>query len=91
MNHIKNTVVAVVAAGVLSLVAGCGDLEPPANDVGRSVDKKNDGPAPRIPVRTNPNRLDFGDGEAKAPAKPRSKSRTDRNPARLDFGDNGRS
>lgn len=87
MNHIRNTVAAVVAAAALSFVAACGDLEPPASDIGKSVDKKNDSPAPRIPVRTHPNRLDFGDGQAKVPAKPKW---TDRNPSRLDFGDNGR-
>ena len=89
MNHIKNTVAAVLAAAALSLVTACGDLEPPANDIGKTVEKK--APAPKAPVRTNPNRMDFGDGEVTLPVKPRSKSWTDRNPSRLDFGDNGRS
>ena len=88
MNHIRNTVAAVVAAAALSLVAACGDVEPPAHDIGKTVEKK--APAPKAPVRTNPNRMDFGDGEATVPAKPRSKSWTDRDPSRLDFGDNGR-
>ena len=52
MNHIKNTVAAVVAAAALSLVAACGDLEPPANDIGKSVEKK--GPAPEGPCGTTP-------------------------------------
>ena len=86
MNHIKNTVAAVVAAAALSLVTACGDLEPPANDIGKTVEKK--APAPKAPVRTNPNRMDFGDGEATVPAKPRPS--VDHNAARLDFGDNGR-
>ena len=89
MNHIKNTVAAVLAAAALSLVTACGDLEPPVNDIGKTVEKK--APAPKAPVRTNPNRMDFGDGEVTLPVKPRSKSWTDRNPSRLDFGDNGRS
>lgn len=90
MNHIKNTVAAVVAATALSLVAACGDLEAPANDIGTSVEKKTKSPAPEQPVRDHAGRMDFGDGEATLPAKPRSKSWTDRNPSRLDFGDNGR-
>ena len=88
MNHIKNTVAAVVTAAALSLVAACGDLEPPANDIGKSQDKKSDSPAPKQPVRDHTNRLDFGDGEATLPAKP--KPSKDTNASRLDFGDNGR-
>ena len=88
MNHIRNTVAAVVAAVALSLASGCGDLEPPANDVGKSVDKKNNGGAPKGPTWDHPNRMDFGDGKVTLPAKP--KPSTDRNTARLDFGDNGR-
>ena len=88
MNHIKNTVAAVVAATAISLVAACGDVEAPATDIGKSVEKKS--PAPEGPVRTNPNRMDFGDGEATLPAKPKTKSWTDRDPSRLDFDDNGR-
>ncbi len=90
MNHIRNTVAAVAAAAALSLVAGCGDLEPPANDIGKSVEKKSKSPAPKIPTWDHPNRMDFGDGEATMPAKPKAPSWTDRNPSRLDFGDNGR-
>lgn len=90
MNSIKNTVAAVAAAAALSLVAGCGDVEPPANDIGTSVDKSKS-PAPKGPVRDHANRMDFGDGEATLPEKPKSKSWTDRNASRLDFGDNGRS
>ena len=89
MNHLRNTVATVVAAAALSLVTACGDLEPPANDIGKTVEKKTK--APEIPVRDHANRMDFGDGEVTLPAKPRSKSWTDRNPSRLDFGDNGRS
>lgn len=92
MHRIKNTVVAVVGAAALSLVAACGeDLEAPANDIGNTVEKKSEGPAPKAPVRTNPNRMDFGDGKATLPAKPKSKTWTDRNRSRLDFGDTGRS
>ncbi len=91
MNHIKNTVAAVVTAAALSLVAACGDVEPPANDIGKPVDKSSEGPAPKGPVRDHTNRMDFGDGEATAPAKPKTKTWTDRNPSRLDFGDNARS
>ena len=86
MNHIKNAVTAVVVAAALSLVTACGDLEPPVNDIGKTVEKK--APAPKAPVRTNPNRMDFGDGEATVPAKPRPS--VDHNAARLDFGDIGR-
>ena len=86
MNHIKNTVVAVVATAALGLVTACGDLEPPVSDIGKSVEKK--APAPKAPVRTNLNRMDFGDGEVTLPAKPRPS--IDHNAARLDFGDNGR-
>ena len=41
MNHLRNTVVAVAAAAALSLVAACGDVEPPATDIGKSVAKQN--------------------------------------------------
>ena len=77
---------AITAAAVLSLVAGCGDLEPPATDIGKTVGKKS--PAPRMPVRTQPVRMDYGDGEATLPAKP--KPAKDDNPSRLGFGDTGR-
>ena len=87
MNHIKNAVTAVVVAAALSLVTACGDLEPPATDIGKTVEK-NESPAPKGPTWDHPNRMDFGDGEATLPAKP--KPSTDRNTARLDFGDNGR-
>ena len=90
MNHIRNTVAALATVAALSLVAACGDVEAPASDIGKSVEKNNQSPAPKGPVRTNPNRMDFGDGEATLPAKPKTKSWTDRNPSRLDFGDNGR-
>ena len=87
MTHIKNTVAAVVAAAALSLVvASCGDVEPPATDIGKSVEKK--GPAPKGPTWDHPNRMDFGDGKPTLPAKP--KPSTDDNPSRLNFGDNGR-
>lgn len=90
MHRIKNTVVAVAAAAALSLVAACGeDLEPPANDIGNTVEKKSKSPAPKMPVRDHTGRMDFGDGEAKLPAKP--KPSKDTNPSRLDFGDTGRS
>lgn len=88
MNHIRNTVVAVAAAAALSLVAACGELEAPANDIGTSVEKKSKSPAPKVPVRTQPNRMDFGDGEATLPAKPKTWKHD--NASRLDFGDNGR-
>ena len=88
MNHIRNTVTAAVAVAALSLVAGCGDVEPPATDIGTSVDRKNDGAVPKGPTWDHPNRMDFGDGEAKVPAK--SKPSTDDDPSRLNFGDNGR-
>ena len=39
-------------------------------------------------MRDHPNRMDFGDGEATLPAKP--KPRRDANLSRLDFGDDGR-
>ena len=87
MNHIKNTVAAVAAAAALSLVAACGDLEAPASDIGKSVEKSQ-GPAPKGPIRDHTNRMDFGDGQATLPAKP--KPSKDTNPSRLDFGDNGR-
>lgn len=87
MNNIRNAVVAVVAAAALSL-AGCSDVEPPATDIGKSQDKKSDGPAPKQPVRDHTNRMDFGDGKATLPAKP--KPSRDDNSSRLDFGDNGR-
>lgn len=90
MNHIRNTVAAVAAAAALSLVAGCGDLEPPASDIGRSVDKASKSPAPRVPAWDHASRMDFGDGEATLPAKPKAKTRVDRNPSRLDFRDDGR-
>ena len=86
MNHVRNTVAAFVAAAALSLVAGCGDVEPPANDIGTSVDKKR--PAPKGPTWDHSNRMDFGDGKATLPAKPRPTS--DDNPSRLNFGDSGR-
>src|SRR5687767_1111492 len=59
MNHIKTTVAAVVTAAALSLVAACGDVEAPANDIGTSVEKKS--PAPEMPVRDHTGRMDFGD------------------------------
>ena len=85
-NHLTSTAVAVAAAAALSLLTACG-TETAANDIGGVVEK-SDTPAPKIPVRTNPNRLDFGDGEATLPAEPRREP--DRNRARLDFGDDGR-
>lgn len=88
MNVIKHTVAAVVAATALSLVAACGDVNPPANDIGQVDDKKAKAPVPEAPVRTQPNRMDFGDGEAKVPEEP--KTAKDDNEARLDFGDDGR-
>jgi hypothetical protein len=89
MNHFRNTLAGVVTAAALSLVAACGDVEPPANDIGGASDKKtNDTPVPKAPVKTDPNRLDFGDGEATLPAKP--ETRVDDNRSRLDFGDDGR-
>ena len=88
MNHLRNTVTAVVAAAALTLVAACGDVEPPATDIGKSVDKKNDSPAPKGPTWDHPNRMDFGEGKATLPAKP--KPTRDGNSSRLDFGDNGR-
>ena len=88
MNHLRNTVVALAAAAALSLVAACGDVEAPANDIGSAGDRTSDTPAPKGPVKTDPHRLDFGDGEATLPAQPRT--RTDQNPSRLDFGDDGR-
>lgn len=89
MYAIQHTVAAVVAATALSLVAACSDVQPPANDIGHVGDTKSKAPVPRGHTRTNPNRMDFGDGEATVPAKP--KAPRDRNPARLDFGDVGRS
>lgn len=90
MNHTRNTVAAVAAAAVLSLVAGCGDLEAPANDLGRSVDTSSKSPAPKVPAWDHASRMDFGDGEATLPVRPKAKTRVDRNPSRLDFGDDGR-
>lgn len=87
MNHIKNTVAAAVTAAALSLLAACGELEAPDNSIGKTVEK-SEGPAPKIPVRDHANRMDFGDGEATLPAKP--KPSRDDNASRLDFGDNGR-
>ncbi|MFC7727838.1 hypothetical protein ACFQW6_22225 [Nocardioides sp. GCM10028917] len=87
MNHLRNTVAVVAVTAALSLVAACGDVEPPANDITKSV-KKSKSPAPKMPVRDHANRLDFGDGEATLPAKP--KPTRDINLARLDFGDHGR-
>ena len=89
MHSIKHTVAAVVAASALSLVAAaCSDVEPPANEIGQGGNTKDKGPAPKGPVKTNPNRLDFGDGEAKVPARP--KAPKDNNSSRLNFGDDGR-
>lgn len=88
MNHITNTVAAVVATAALGLVAACGDLEAPANDIGTSVEKKSKSPAPEQPVRDHAGRMDFGDGEATLPPEP--KPSKDTNPSRLDFGDTGR-
>jgi hypothetical protein len=87
MNPIRNTVVAVAAAAALSLVAGCGDVEAPAQDIGDAGDRTSDAPAPKGPVRTNLHRLDFGDGEAAPPEEP--EPTRDARLARLDFGDNG--
>ncbi|HSU03857.1 MAG TPA: hypothetical protein VLK03_15000 [Nocardioides sp.] len=89
MNAIKHTVVAVVAATALSLVTACSDVQPPANDIGQLGDEKSKAPVPKGHVRTNPNRMDFGDGKATLPAKP--KAPRDHNRSRLDFGDDGRS
>ncbi len=89
-NHIKNTVAAVLVAAALGFVAACGDVEAPANDIGTSVEKKSQTPAPRGPVRDHATRIDFGDGPARLPAKRKTKSWTAGNPSRLDFGDNGR-
>lgn len=88
MTHTRNTVAAVVFAAALSLVAACGEMEAPAENIGSTVDKKSKSPAPKGPVRDHTNRLDFGDGRATLPAKP-TPSR-DANASRLDFGDNGR-
>ena len=89
MNHLRKSLAAIVTAAALSLVAACGDVEPPANDIGGASDTKtSDTPVPKAPVKTDPNRLDFGDGEATLPATPRT--RPDDNRARLDFGDDGR-
>ena len=90
MNQIRNTITAVVATAALSVVAACGDVEPPANDIGRAAEKTSRSAAPDVPVWDHPGRMDFGDGEATLPARPRSKGWTDRNPSRLDFGDDGR-
>jgi hypothetical protein len=88
MNHLRNTLAAVGAAAALSLLSACG-VEAPASQIGGTVDEKtSDTPAPKAPVKTNANRLDFGDGEATLPATP--KARPDDSLARLDFGDDGR-
>ena len=87
MNHLRNTITAVAAATALTFLAGCGDVQAPANDIGGAVEDTGT-PTPRIPVRTDPNRLDFGDGEAILPPEPRRPRDTNR--ARLDFGDEGR-
>jgi hypothetical protein len=87
MNHIRNVLVALAAAAALSLVAGCGDVDAPAQDIGGADERTSDTTAPEGPVRTNLHRLDFGDGEAAPPAKP--EPTRDANLARLDFGDNG--
>ena len=87
MNQIKNVVVAVAATAALSLVAGCGDVEPPAQDISGTNDRPSDSPAPEGPVRTNLHRLDFGDGEAAPPSE--SEPARDANLSRLDFNDNG--
>ena len=60
MNHLTKTVVAVAAAVSLGLLTACGDQESPAGNTGTSAEKK-ESPAPKSPVRTNPNRMDFGD------------------------------
>ena len=87
MNQIKNVVVAVAAAAALSLVAGCGALDAPAQDIGGPGERTSDTPAPEGPVRTNLHRLDFGDGEAAPPAEPEPSR--DAKLSRLDFNDNG--
>lgn len=88
MTHIRNTVVAVVLAAALSLVAACGELEAPVENIDSTVDKTSKNPAPKGPVRDQLGRMDFGDGKATLPAKP--KPSKDGNASRLDFGDNGR-
>jgi hypothetical protein len=87
MNHLRNVVVAAVAAAALSLVAGCSDLDAPAQDIGGAGGRTTNTPAPEGHVRINPHRLDFGDGEAAPPAEP--EPTRDGNLSRLDFGDNG--
>lgn len=87
MNHIRNAVVAVATAAALSMVAACG-TEAPAADISGAGNQKSDSPAPKVPVRTNLHRLDFGDGEATLPAQP--KAHADHNTSRLDFRDDGR-
>ena len=87
MNHIRNAVAAVATVASLSLVAACGDVEPPATDIGKSV-QKSQAHAPKGPTWDHPNRMDFGDGEATLPAK--RKAPKDDNPSRLDFGDDAR-
>lgn len=88
MTHIRNTVAAAVIAAALSLVAACGEMEAPAQNINDSDNKKSEKPAPKGPVRTGPGRLDFGEGKVTLPAKPKPSS--DANASRLDFGDNGR-
>ncbi|MBD3925071.1 hypothetical protein IEZ26_10600 [Nocardioides cavernae] len=87
MNHIRNVIVALAAAAALSLVAGCGALDAPAQDISGPGEGTSDTPAPEGPVRTNLHRLDFGDGEAAPPAQP--ETTRDANLSRLDFNDNG--
>ena len=88
MNHLTKTVVAVAAAASLAFLSACGDQESSADTTGTSIEKK-ESPAPKAPVRTNPNRMDFGDGEVTLPEKSEERS-TDRNRSRLEFGDDGR-
>ena len=81
-----------VSAIVLTTFAACGsEISPPRQDIGQPRVEKPDGPG-RIPERTSPNRLDFGDENGKAmlrEGKALPAGSGTRN--RMDFGeDNGR-
>ena len=78
MNHIRNTVAAVVAAAALSLVAACGDLEPPATDIGKSVDKKQPGTQGPGPHQPQPDGLRGRQGHAAGEAEALERTTTRR-------------
>ena len=88
MNHIKNIIVALAAAAALSLVAGCGDLDAPAQDLSRWSRRARVTPRHRR-ARCGPTATAWTSGTAR-PRQPAEPERSrDTRLSRLDFGDNG--